>query len=133
MIQAAYFLGSPFMRSIPRAYFDASGDREYREYLDFMENHDPLQVQEVPLRWVKALLDWNQRISNYKVIPKKINVIQGDADTVLDWKANLAILQERFSDVSPAMIPGGKHILFHETEKRKYLVFEKIWECLSEH
>jgi alpha-beta hydrolase superfamily lysophospholipase len=132
-IRAALFFGSPFLMSIGRSYFDVSGDREYEDYLGFMEKRDPLQVQAVPLKWVKALTEWNDRLSGYPVItvPGGLTVIQGDADLALDWQANLSILRMKFSAVSVTMVPGGKHILFHETEKRKRIVFERLFLELS--
>lgn len=130
-IRAAYVLGSGWLTSVPRAFFDNSGDREYAEYIAFMERSDPLQVRDVPVRWVKALVDWNERLLSYPVIPVCLTVIQGDADIALDWRENLKILSDRFRETDITMIDGGKHVLFHESEKRKERVFEKILEGLT--
>lgn len=131
LIKVIYPPTSVFMKEIPRAFIDNSGDKVYEDYIKFMELKDPLQVRSVPLTWVKALIDWNDRLPNYQVISNEVCVVQGDADIVLDWKSNLDFLRAKFLKTEIHIIPGGKHILFHETPERRKMVYDRISDYLS--
>lgn len=132
IISGVYQPLSSQLKEIPRVFFDNSGDREYEDYVKFMEKKDPLQVRTVPLKWIKALIDWNRRLPDYPVISNGVCVIQGDADIVLDWKHNIGVLRKKFRTSEVHMIKGGKHILFHETPERLKEVLGIISVYLAE-
>lgn len=86
--------------------------------------NDPLKRNRTPLSWVKALFRWNDKIhlpgtgSNEKVL-----IIQGDRDTVVDWRYNLPFLQKKLPNMELYRIPGAAHELFFEKKKIRKNLF----------
>jgi alpha-beta hydrolase superfamily lysophospholipase len=118
-----------FAQTVPRIVRDESSDLDY---LDFVKNHDPLQIKMIPLKWVKALYDWNDRIEHLGSNKKSIKVIQGTQDTTVEWKFNIDFIRSKFSDVDVSLIENGKHELLNESTDIRSEVFSKINSYLQE-
>ena len=52
----SHSMGKFFLKKIKRQFVVNSHDEEF---LDFLENKDPLQSRVLPLQWVAALKKWN--------------------------------------------------------------------------
>tara|TARA_B100000446_G_scaffold145712_1_gene139079 strand:+ start:6366 stop:7322 length:957 start_codon:yes stop_codon:yes gene_type:complete len=117
---------SPFAKSIKRVFTINSNDPDF---LDFLENRDPLQARRVSAVWVSALKKWLpgfEKASRIKVSPI---VIQGDLDETVDWRYNLNVIRQKFEDPQITMLSGARHQLANEAEEFR----EKIFSILDEH
>ncbi len=130
-IRAGYFL-YPFLSEVPRSFADYSGDEEYGEYLRFLSEKDPLQEKSIPREWVGALIIWNDRLKDGSVPAEEVLIIQGDNDSALDWNWNLEFLREKLPGCRVEMVPGGKHVLFNESEQRRQAVLERMIRHLDD-
>ncbi len=128
-LKTGYKLYSKFGQSIPRAQRKNSSDGDF---LEFNRTKDILHVQQVPLRWVRALYEWNDKIVNLPRRDKAVLVIQGTSDTTVDWRYNIKFIQSKFSDVKVTLIEKGRHELFNESVNIRTKVFSEIGDYLAE-
>lgn len=112
---------SNFADSVPRAKRKNSSDKEF---LEFNKYKDVLHCQEVPLKWVKELYDWNDKIETVATDDRSIAVIQGTKDTTVSYKYNLKFIKSKFPNVSITMIEKGRHELFNESKELRQIVLE---------
>jgi alpha-beta hydrolase superfamily lysophospholipase len=103
-----------------------------KEFLEFNRSRDFLHLQTVPLKWVEALHDWNDRITDLPACEAKIKVIQGTSDTTVDWKFNIEFIREKFSNAQITIIEGARHELFNESAEIRKQIFSKISSYLAE-
>jgi alpha-beta hydrolase superfamily lysophospholipase len=120
---SSYPVASLFTKKVARTYNISSSDKAF---VEFTRHNDPLQKWTIPLEWVKALLEWNKRLSGYRPIDKPLLILQGDRDTVVDWKYNLSFLKNKFSNSNIRIIKEGRHQLPNESEAIRSQVFELI-------
>ncbi len=120
-------LTSPFLTSVPRKFRNNSSDPAFRRFV----RRDPLQTRRVPLKWVSALRDWNERAEGYPASSRPITVIQGTADTTVDWKHNLRFLRSKFPAADIVRIPGGGHQLVNEAQPMRDRVLERVARALA--
>ncbi|MFP1681615.1 alpha/beta hydrolase [Alloalcanivorax sp. C16-1] len=116
-------LVKPFARSIKRVFTVNSGDPDF---LDFLENKDPLQDRRLPARWVTALKRWLpgfEAADRVKISPV---VIQGDQDETVDWRYNLKVIRAKFEDPDIHMLPGARHHLANERDEFRRKIFAII-------
>jgi alpha-beta hydrolase superfamily lysophospholipase len=118
----SYHLIGPFRREIPRRFSANSSDAEF---LDFLQNRDPLQPRNLPTAWVGALAKWIPRLEKAPRSPLRPLVVQGEADMTVDWRHNLQVLQAKFDQPEILRIPGARHHLVNESEgiRREYFAF----------
>jgi alpha-beta hydrolase superfamily lysophospholipase len=67
------------------------------------------------MKWFSALVEWNQKILSYEPSTLPIRVIQGTADTAVDWKYNLEFIMEKFPNADIILIENGGHQLMNES------------------
>ncbi len=116
------------IKHVPRIFRRSSSDKKY---LNFVKNNDPLQTRLIPLDWTLALFEWNKKIQHFPPIKRKIFIIQGQKDIIVDYEYNIPFLHKIFPNLLIEYIPKGKHDLFNETEKIQKLVFDYILEYLK--
>ncbi|MBN2440929.1 MAG: alpha/beta hydrolase [Spirochaetales bacterium] len=117
------------IQSVPALIGDTSSDLEY---IKFLKNEEPLRRERVPLSWVNALIEWNNKlISTDKVIQKEILVFQGTSDTVVDWNYNMKFIPQLFPRAEIVYVEGAKHDLFQEKKEFREQVFNRIIEELE--
>jgi len=118
----SYQLVKPFVKSIPRHFYANSSDAEFIEFVQF---HDPLQARVLPVAWVGALARWIPRIESAARCDRSPLIVQGDADLTVDWRHNLAVLDDKFSQPRLCLLEGGRHHLANETQalRSRYLDF----------
>ncbi|MFH1283342.1 MAG: alpha/beta hydrolase [bacterium] len=101
-----------FLKNVPRTFRDSTNSKNFNDFLI----NDPLQYKKVPLTFVKALFNWNKRIEYYEVINQDIYIIQGDQDSIVDWKYNVSYLTKKIPTAKVNIIKNGKHHLQNEIE-----------------
>ena len=127
--KVAYKLYKPFKDSVPRVRRRNSSNEAF---LEFNRKSDYLHASDVPLKWVKALFDWNDRVESFELCEKPLLVIQGKDDSTVDWKYNLKFIEKKFPNAEAEMVEGAKHELLNESDDLRNKVFLKIIEYLEE-
>lgn len=120
-------LGKHVTDSVPRASQNASSDAEYL----MLTEKDPLQAREVAMKWFSALVEWNQRILSYEPSTLPIRVIQGTADTAVDWKYNVEFIMEKFSNADIILIENGGHQLMNESLPMRAEIINLVVDYLN--
>jgi len=122
MSKAGYWLADPFVDKIPRKIKENTSDQNYLEFLA----RDPLQSQSIPLKWVKAMYAWEDRIQGYPKIDQPLCIVQGEEDTVVDWRYNISFLKDKIGPIRIKLIPGAKHQLINERIDLRSKAFYEI-------
>lgn len=122
-------LARPFVRSIKRVFTINSGDPDF---LDFLENKDPLQPRRLSTLWVTALKKWLPGFENAQRVPLSPVVIQGDRDETVDWRYNLEVIRSKFENPEIHILSGARHQLANEQQDYRQQIFRIIDRCLSD-
>ncbi|PTU73042.1 phospholipase BipL [Pseudomonas mangrovi] len=123
----SYQLARHFVGSIPRRFSDNSGDEDF---IRFVHSQDPLQPRTLPTAWVGALSRWVPRIENAGRSAHSPLIIQGEADMTVDWRHNLRVLQDKFTDPELLLLPDARHHLANEREALRLRYFDFLRERL---
>ncbi|MBU2615225.1 MAG: alpha/beta fold hydrolase [Elusimicrobia bacterium] len=107
-----YFVLKNFVKSVRRNLADGTSDKAF---VKFFKN-DPLVPGRISVSWVKALLEWNKNMLARNPLARKIKVVQGTKDHVVDWKYNLEFIKSKFTAVEIELIENADHNLCNETE-----------------
>ncbi|MEH6608183.1 MAG: alpha/beta hydrolase [Halioglobus sp.] len=109
-LRIAHGLASLIVDTIAREFKRNSSDPAF---LEFIKN-DPLQPKRLPLSWVAALKDWlaNMPLQDLGVGP--VLVLQGDRDTTVDWRYNIAHIGDLFPGSRIELQAGAGHQLANE-------------------
>ena len=110
LARAQLFLIKPFADDLPRRHHRNSSDRAFVEWSE----QDPLQGRRISFTWLEALYAWNDRLSGYGQYAEPVMILQGTKDSVVDWRYNVAVLQQVFTTARLVWIEGGRHQLFNE-------------------
>jgi alpha-beta hydrolase superfamily lysophospholipase len=111
------------LSSVPRVFTRNSSDPSYLEFV----KQDPLHHRDVPLDWIRALVAWNQRASDFapaEGLP--IRILQGARDGTVAWKYNLEFLGRKFPDATVRIFADGKHQLLNEAEPLRSEVVQEL-------
>ncbi|NLE00352.1 MAG: alpha/beta hydrolase [Fibrobacter sp.] len=117
---------SRFIGAFPRIHRKTSSDSVFLEQV----KNDPLQYRLLPLCWFKNLINWNTWLNNQCKLNKKITMISGTDDTIVDWNYNSGKLDQLFS-ADKVEIPGAKHHLHNECTEFRSKVLSIIQNKIS--
>ncbi len=124
----AFFLLHRIVRQIKRDFSSAnSHDQEFQLFLQF---HDPLQSKGLSTQWLGAMYDWIERFSDQPKVSTPLLILQGTADRVVDWRFNVGVIQEHFSDSQVRYVKGAKHHLVNEATPWRKVVFSGVGQFL---
>lgn len=121
-VNAAYLLLRPFRRAVRRDFMQNSGDAAF---LGFVLG-DPLQSRELPVRWVGAMRVWVGEFLAQAPTSLALVLVQGDADSTVDWSWNIPRIRERFPSSTITLIPGARHHLVNEVPALREQAFEAL-------
>ncbi len=98
---------------------------ENPEFLTFLRDQDPLQARILPVQWVTAMVNWRRRFEAYAPSDIAPLVIQGQADTTVDWRYNMRVIEKLFQ---PRIfyIPQARHHLVNESPEIRAQIFKAI-------
>ena len=116
-----------FTSELPRVFRKNSSDEQFLEFM----RRDPLQPRRTSIAWFNALVDWNERIKSYPPNPRSLVIIQGDADSIVDWEYNVDFLTTKFPNARVEIIETGRHQLLNEAPKLRSQVVRIIDDVLS--
>jgi len=128
-IRLGYTLLHRFADSVPRKFVANSSDKAF---LDFVRA-DPLQSHRISLRWVGALHRWLRGLEHRDLGVGPALVVQGEADTTVDWRYNVGVVRKLFPGSRLHYLPGAGHHLANEAGsiRSDYLGATATW--LAEH
>ena len=121
-VRAMHTVLSPFRSSITRRFMPNSGDTAFLAFLQ----RDPLQSARLPLRWVSAMRRWLDAFMAEMPTDTAPLVIQGDQDTTVDWRWNLARIRQTFPAAEIRILPGARHHLVNESPALRAQVFAAL-------
>lgn len=128
--RVGFGLGYPLIKELPRVIRSTTHDESFMAFV----KQDPLQTFTTPLRWVEALIDWNDRvIEAYPPSKMPILLLQGSGDSVVEWSTNIAFLRRKFPALEVRMVDEAAHDLFWELPVYRNEVFVRIREHLQGH
>lgn len=116
-----------FTGQLRRVFRKNSSDSQFLRFV----KQDPLQYHKMPLKWVDALISWNESIKER--IPSRVPVLilQGKKDTTVDWRYNVDFLLKKFLNTDIEFIENGKHHLLNEEDGIREKVFSSIHRYLT--
>jgi alpha-beta hydrolase superfamily lysophospholipase len=120
-------LASLFIRHLPRKFRDNSHDSNF---LHLVRDLDPMQPKQLPLAWVKALARWIPGIEKAASCDDPVLIIQGEADTTVDWQYNLTVLRRLLPNARVHLIKGAAHQLLNEDTERREEVLSHLTQGL---
>ena len=118
------FLLGWMMTSVPRGRKQTSRD------LDFQSRRqlDPLRFDRIPVKWVRAMRRWAHQFEYQTALPHRPTVVQGQRDSVVDWRANHRLIQKVFPRAAFHFFKDGRHHLQGESPGLRKRVLAMILE-----
>jgi alpha-beta hydrolase superfamily lysophospholipase len=118
-VRVAHGLANRFVNTIARNFKHNSSDPTF---LEFIKN-DPLQPKRLPLIWVAALKEWLATLPLQDLGIGPVLVLQGDRDTTVDWRYNIAHIGDLFPGSRIELLAGAGHQLANEalSQRERYL------------
>lgn len=117
-----YEVARPFIKQRRRTF---SNNSDNAEFVAFLRDRDPLQARVLPVRWVTAMIDWRRRFERYPPTDIAPLVIQGRADTTVDWRYNMKVIARLF-EPRVVFIPAARHHLVNESAAIRAQIFQAI-------
>ncbi len=116
-----------FVDEVPRVFRKNTSDEQFLEFV----RQDPLQPRRTSLAWFKALVEWNERIERYPPRDRPVLIIQGNADSVVDWEYNLDFLKTKFPNARVEIVDLGRHQLLNEGPALRARVLSLVDQALA--
>ena len=121
-VRLMHWLLKGFVSSVERKFKSNTHDAAF---VDFMENHDPLQAKRIPVQWVTAMLQWEKRFQQLSWSEMELLVIQGEGDATVDWRFNLDCIRKKFPQSKQFRIQDARHHLAREDDD----YFERVTQA----
>lgn len=118
-----------FIKNLPRKFTENSNDANF---LSFAKQQDCLQGKQLPLAWIIALARWIALIESTKPSDVDVLIIQGDADSTVDWQYNLPEIKRLMPQAVTKMVKGGAHQLLNDGQSQRKQVFACLDKWLTE-
>ena len=119
----SYILAKRFIKERQRMFEENSGDSSF---MHFLQAKDPLQTRVLPLTWVGALSRW---IDYFEALPgtdMPLCLLQGRADSTVDFAHNLPIICEKFKASKIYFFDRAQHQLVNETAAIREKLFTTV-------
>jgi alpha-beta hydrolase superfamily lysophospholipase len=114
---------APFKKSLKRRFGLSSHDGEF---LAFIRQKDIFQPKTMPLPWFIAADKWARQCEMCQRNGFPVTIIQGTADTTLDWRYNLKVFKNKLPHMSLQLIDDANHHMVNETESLRKKIFDSI-------
>lgn len=124
-----YWLMRWFVQKVDREFAENSHDEAF---LRFIASEDPLQARYLMVDWVRSLQQFLRDFRRAATSSVPLHIVQGTADTTVDWRYNLPALTARFPSAEVALVEGARHHLVNESEQYRQRVFAELERILGE-
>jgi lysophospholipase len=122
-IRTLYWLLGWCLKKVARGPSNCSHDSEFRALLEHL---DPLQPDYVSVNWVAAMLKWERGFDAFPCSDIPLAIVQGTADTTVQFKHNIPRYKTKFTDLNEYYIEGAMHHLAGEADHWREQVFAGI-------
>lgn len=112
-----------FVSHIPRRFSPSSHNDEF---VDFIARRDPLQSQHLSVVWITAMKVWAEGFRHCAPLEKEFLIVQGTGDRTVEWRYNLAQLEQKLPNAIVKMINGAGHHLVNESPEYRDQVFTEL-------
>ncbi len=119
---AGDWLAGDWLEEVDRVFRNNSGDREFRAFV----KADPLQPRSLPMGFSRAHREWEAGLAGVGPCGRRLLILQGERDNVVDGDFNLAFLERHFGQVEICRYARGGHQLFNEVEPLRRQVFADL-------
>jgi len=116
-----------FIKKIPRHFSHNSNDEKF---VHFCHDQDPLQSRYLSVKWVGAMKEWLDSFNSLPNISAPVLLIQGDVDSTVDWRCNVAMLKEKIAGMQYYELQNACHHLVNEREDIRQQLFARIAKFL---
>lgn len=127
-VQLLHSLLSPFLKTVKRGPTNSSNDPEF---IDFINQDDPLQARYLSVKWLSALRRWIKIIDRQPACNIPIVVLQGDQEYTVDDQFNLPWIASKFPQQLRIALPGMRHHLVNETAALQANMYHQLRWSLS--
>lgn len=103
----------PWVKQLKRGLSSSSHNPER---LAFINHQDPLQAHILSLDWLAAMQRYHLELLRRPPVETPVLVVQGTADTTLNWRYNLRVLRAKLPGVQVELIEGADHQLLNERD-----------------
>jgi lysophospholipase len=121
-IKLGHALLRRFTGSVGRQFNENSSDQAFLRFV----RSDPLQAQQLSLRWISALARWLKSLPVGDLGVGSALVIQGDRDGTVDWRYNINVYVRLFPGSRVDYVAGGGHQLANESEELRERYYRGI-------
>ncbi len=128
-VNLAHMLLSAFVSQIDRAFAASSHDENFNR---FLAERDPLQARIVSVPWVGAMKRWVKDFVSFAPKSTPVLLVQGDADTTVDWRFNIPLIQAKLPVHRLQIIAGARHQLVNESERYRQELFGILSDYLQQ-
>lgn len=74
-------------------------------------------VQTFPMHWFDELVEWNESLKDYSIKSDDLLILQGEQDTVVNWRYNVDFLDELYENAQIVTYPDASHTLFLDVKE----------------
>lgn len=125
-LQIVYPLYRLLVCKTKRVFNESTHDQEF---IHFQSSKDPLQPRSIPRKWLDAMNTWYRSFKEFAPQSTPIKILQGDDDLTVDYRYNIEAIRKMFPHTEAAIIAGGRHHLFNESDeyRREVEKFIRRW------
>lgn len=120
-------LCSRWTSAVPRVFRNSTSDPDFLRRM----RSDPLAPWSLPLKWSHALIEWEADFAGSPVSDRPLWVLQGDQDSVVDWRFGTRRIQDKFPNAQIQLWKGQKHDLLNEAQPQKERIFRQLLAILE--
>jgi len=128
LTRLAFFFLKPILKNTPRHFNENTHNKKF---IDFLREQDPLQSRVIPTQWVGAMSAWWKKFINLPALEKSVLVVQGDADTTVDWPYNMRQIKSRLPNATITIVPELRHQIVNESDSFRASVFTEVTNFLN--
>lgn len=128
IIRVLFMLLGGFLKTVPRGPANCSHDPDFRRLL---EELDPLQPKYVSVNWVAAMLNWERGFDAFPQSNVPLAIVQGTADTTVEYKHNIPRYKTKFVDLKEYYIDDAMHHIAGEADYWRNQAFAAISKHLG--
>lgn len=122
-VKTLHTLLSPFITRFKRGITNSSNDPDF---LQLVNERDPLQATHLSIQWLTALRRWITFIDKQNASEVPVILIQGDQEFTVDHSYNVPWLSSKFPNHIRLQMPGMRHHLVNETEPLRHGMYQAL-------
>ena len=106
-----FWLAKQVLTERPRTIASNASNAEFL----YLQHHDPLQAEVLPVVWVQAMVNWSDVFVRYPASNRAPKIIQGHQDRTIDRRFGAKVIDARYANAQWLQIPEASHHLANES------------------